>query len=141
MFGVNDMLKRKDFVSKLGKAKKPKQYPIKYILLSDIFFYLEDYNYRFNLYSRDQLLNRNYTIFEFDLLMFGSIKKVNITELIRKLIHRYRSLRSTITKTIAKKDIDNLYLKDTIKEIRLLRHLKKAFKEEFIYIWLDCTGG
>ena len=42
------MLKRKDFVSKLGKAKKPKQYPIKYILLSDIFFYLEDYNYRFN---------------------------------------------------------------------------------------------
>jgi hypothetical protein len=135
------MLKRKDFVPKLGRTKKPKQYPIKYILLSDIFFYLEDYNERFNLYSRNQLLNRNYSIFEFDLLMFGSIKKVNISELIRKLIHRYRYLRSTITKTIAKRDIDNAYLKDTIKEIRLLRHLKKALKDEFIYIWLDCTGA
>lgn len=135
------MLKRKDFIPKLGKAKRPKQYPIKYILLSDIFFYLEDYNERFNLYSRGQLLNRNYTIFKFDLLMFGSIKEVNISELIRKLIYKYRSVRSTITKTIAKKDINNVYLKDIIKEIRLLRHLKRVFKDEFIYIWLDCTGG
>ena len=136
------MLKREDKPTpKLGKAKKPKSYPIKYVLLSHIFFYLEDYNYRFNLYSRDQLLNRNYTIFEFDLLMFNSIQEVNISELIRKLIHRYRSIRSTITRTIAKRDINNIYLKDTIKQIRLLRYLKRYFKDEFVYIWIDCTGA
>ena len=136
------MLKREDKPTpKLGKAKKPKSYPIKYVLLSHIFFYLEDYNYRFNLYSRGQLLNRNYVIFKFDLSMYGGIYKVNIGERISKLIDQYRWTRSYLERTTAKRDIDNIFLKDIIKQIRLLRYLKRYFKEEFIYIWIDCTGA
>ena len=136
------MLKREDKPTpKLGKAKKPKSYPIKYVLLSHIFFYLEDYNYRFNLYSRGQLLNRNYVIFKFDLSMYGGIYKVNIGERISKLIDQYRWTRSYLERTTSKRDIDNIFLKDIIKQIRLLRYLKRYFKEEFIYIWIDCTGA
>lgn len=125
-------------------TNKLKKLKLTYYSLTDIFYILEDNKLVSKFYTRDQLLARLQSIFCLDTYNWYNVIYNNLDLLISKKIRSARQLRSDLTRYVQWNEVKyrrKQYFTDLVKQIILLRIIKRLVKSNEIYILVDCSGG
>ncbi len=125
-------------------TNKIKKLKLTYYSLTNIFYMLEDNKLVSKFYSRNELLARLQSIFYLDPYLWYNIVYRDIDSAISKKIRLARQVRSDLTRYTTWNEVNRnrkLYFADLVRQIILLRIIKRAIKSGDLYLLVDTSGG